>query len=156
MTTCAKKAAAAASVGAVAWLISASAIHAHHALGPLFDTDKAVTISGTIVRFERVNPHSYMYVEQETPEGRILWVVEAPAPRLLDLRTAGQNLLSPGSTVEACGYLLKDSSPGPASNRGRVLVAEVVETADGEARMWSDYGNKHCRDQGRYEIPAWL
>ena len=144
---------AAASAAAALLLTSAGRIEAHHALVPFFDTAKSVTITGTIVRFDRVNPHSYMYVEQQTPEGPVEWAVEAPAPRLLSVRASGQTLLSPGDAVEACGYVLKEASAGPKGISGRVLVAEVVETSDGTARMWSDYGNHHCRDQNRYAIP---
>lgn len=141
---------AAAASAAVA-LLSARAIDAHHALARFFDTDQAITISGTIVRFERINPHSYMHVRQQTEREPVLWAVEAPAPNLLTRRTAGQGRLSPGDTVEACGYVLKEDSLNAAGER--VLVAEIVETSDGEARLWSDYGNHHCRDQNRYALP---
>jgi hypothetical protein len=135
---------------AIVCLLSAGAIQAHHALAPLFDTDTPVTITGTIVEFARINPHSYLYIEQQTPDGPVSWAVESPAPRMLVRRSLDQVALEPGDTVEACGYVLnKAGAPGP---RGRVLVAEVIETADGAAHLWSDYGNRHCREQNAYEF----
>ena len=129
-------------------LLGATTVLAHHSLAS-FDTEAAVTISGTIVRFEQVNPHSFLYVDQETSDGIVRWAVEAPAPNLFTRRAIGQEQLVPGLTVEACGYVLRNETPRP---EGRVLVAEVVETADGEAWLWSDYGKRHCREQGRYVI----
>jgi hypothetical protein len=135
-------------------LLHAGASQENHSLIPFFDTDTPVTITGTIVRFERVNPHSYMYVEQETADGTVTWSVEAPAPRLLAMRSEGQERLAEGDRIEACGYMLKDGTAPRQVPGRRVLVAEIVETSDGEARLWSDYGNRHCRDQNRYAIPT--
>jgi hypothetical protein len=129
-------------------LVSARAIDAHHS-PTMFDTSKAVTISGTIVRFDAVNPHSLMYVELESSEGPVQWAVEGPGPNQLARRGIAEGALTPGATVEACGYVLKD----PQTSTGRsLLVAEVVVMPDGQARLWSDYGNRHCRDENGYEI----
>lgn len=111
---------AAALAAAALLLTSAGRIEAHHALVPFFDTVKSVTITGTIVRFDRVNPHSYMYVEQQTPEGPVEWAVEAPAPRLLSVRASGQTLLLPGSES------LRDSRVTVEAAARRRLVEAAV------------------------------
>jgi hypothetical protein len=129
-------------------LISVGAI-AHHS-PTMFDNTTAVTVKGTIVRFERVNPHSYLYVDQKTADGRVeRWAVEGPGVNLQERRGINADLLTVGATIEACGYVLKDDTKGYASIAiaGRLLVAELVVMPDGQARLWSDYGNRHCRDQ---------
>jgi hypothetical protein len=142
-----------ASAVAAAALIPAMAIDAHHSPA-MFDTETAVTISGTVVRLERGNPHSYMYLEQETPEGVIEWAVEGPAPNALLRRGTAPDAVAPGDTVEACGYRLKETAQASRNGRPQLLVAEVVLMPDGVARLWSDYGNTRCRDQNRYTVRA--
>jgi hypothetical protein len=56
----------------IAMLLPASgAIFAHHSVA-MFDTGTPVTVMGQVVRFELSNPHSFLYVEQDTPEGPIV------------------------------------------------------------------------------------
>jgi hypothetical protein len=129
-------------------LLLARATEAHHSTS-MFDTSKAVTINGTILRFEPANPHSLMYVELESPEGMVQWAIEGPAPNQFARRGIAAAALTPGATVEACGYVLKD----PQTRDGKqLLVAEVVVMPNGKALLWSDYGNRHCRDENGYEI----
>jgi hypothetical protein len=141
-----KTVAAGCAVAAVS-LLSADAIEAHHS-PIMFDTSTALTIKGTIVRFDLVNPHSYLYIDQETPDGRVeRWAVEGPNNLGLERRGVDEELLSAGATIEACGYVLKETAQGPRGIAGRVLLAELVFMPDGEPRLWADYGNHHCRDQ---------
>jgi hypothetical protein len=134
---------------AVAMLLPVSGvILAHHSVA-MFDTETAVTVQGKVVRFELTNPHSFVYVEQETREGPIVWALEGPPPNRLEPSGIGPDSFREGDAVEACGYVLKEDAAASYSNR-RVLVAEVLVMPGGEPRLWSPYGNKHCRDGGRY------
>ncbi len=128
-------------------LMPVVAIDAHHS-PIMFETSTALTIKGTIVRFDRVNPHSYLYIDQQMADGRVeRWAVEGPNNLGLERRGINDDLLGAGATIEACGYLLKETSQGPRGIAGRVLLAELVFMPDGEPRLWSDYGNHHCRNQ---------
>ncbi len=137
------------SAAAVWLLVVAPPTDAHHSAA-FFDTDSAVIVSGTVVRFERTSPHSYLYVRQQTPDGPIEWAVEGPAPNLLIRRGTAEGLLEPGDSVEACGYRFKGNAEDAGGRGSHLIVAELVLMPDGEARLWSDYGNHHCRDQNRY------
>lgn len=136
---------------ATATLIPVAAPDAHHSPA-MFDTATAVTVRGTVREFSRGLPHSYMYLEQQTPDGIVEWMIEGPAPNGLQRRGTGAETLAPGDTVEACGYELKEPARSERNGRPQLLVAELVLMPDGAARLWSDYGNTHCRDQGRYEL----
>lgn len=146
------KAAQAAAAGALL-LMSMHAVEAHHSAA-MFDTDTPVSVNGIVLRIERNSPHIYMYVQQETADGPVEWAIEGPAPRLLAQRGTSEDAVTPGDIVDACGYRLKESNRGPAGIQAQVLVAEVVVLADGDARLWSGYGNSHCRQQERYTVPA--
>ena len=60
-------------------LISTASGLAHHSLAN-HDTTKAVRVKGTIVQVNLINPHSFIYLEEKTPEGQIRrWAVEGPS-----------------------------------------------------------------------------
>ena len=129
-------------------IMSAGVIEAHHSLTQI-ETDTAVTIKGTITRFERVNPHSYLYVDQETADGRVeQWAVEGPSEFQLNRRGLGRDVLKAGETIKACGYVLKVDGQAPRGVTSRLLVAERLVMPDGERRTWSDYGHHHCLEPG--------
>lgn len=130
-------------------LMSTSAILAHHsAVG--FDNSTPVTIKGTLRRAEIANPHSMLYVEQVTPDGTEVWAVEGPAANSLGRRGFASGEFREGDTFEACGYVLQDGVRNPDGSR--LLLAEVLVMPDGSARLWSPYGNEHCRAQGKYTV----
>ena len=131
-------------------LMSARTIDAHHAIA-MFDIDTAVTIKGRLLRAEINAPHSFLYVEQETPDGPIEWAIEGPAPNQLLRRGIANDAFAAGDAIEACGYVLREGASEAYRGR-RVLVAEVLVMADGQARLWSPYGQERCRDQNVYDI----
>ena len=130
--------------------LSTSAIFAHHS-AVMFNTAAPVTIQGTLRRVEIANPHSVLYVEQQTIDGPIVWAVEGPAPNGLYRRGFRSTDFMEGDSYEACGYVLKENVPS-LQDGSRRLLAEVLVMPDGAARLWSPYGNERCRDQGIYTI----
>lgn len=129
--------------------MSTSALFAHHS-AVRFDNSTPVTIKGTLRRAEIANPHSMLYVEQVTPDGTVIWAVEGPAPNGLVRRGFDTSDFREGDVFEACGYVLRDDVRGPDGSR--LLLAEVLVMPDGSARLWSPYGNEHCRAQGTYAV----
>jgi len=131
---------------------SATPMIAHHSLSG-FDTTKAVTVKGPIVLIQKVNPHSFVFIEQLDTRGRIeRWAVEGPTPNFLS-RTGLERALKVGDVVEACGYVMKAdfelrrvATTGPSSKTisGRVITAETLVLADGKKTRWSDYGHHLC------------
>ena len=93
---------------AVLLLVSAGSLLAHHSLSR-FDTTKAVTVKGVIVRFEHVNPHSMLFVDQKGADGQTQrWAVEGPGLFQLRRIGIGDDALKVGDVIEACGYVTKD------------------------------------------------
>ena len=133
-------------------LASAGSLLAHHTLSN-FDTEKAITVKGTIVRFERVNPHSILFVDQKREDGQIQrWAVEGPGIFQLDRMGLGKVALKAGDVVEACGYVVtkegvklrRPISIEFNSVSGRIMDGELLVMADGQKRVWSDYGHHKC------------
>jgi hypothetical protein len=124
---------------------------AHHS-PDRFDPETPVSVSGTVVRFEYSAPHSFVYVEQQTPGGAVEWAVEGPSPIQLERRGMDANVFALGDSVEACGYTLKEPATTGKYAGKRVLLAEVMVMPDGEVRIWSPYGNDRCRVRQGYVV----
>jgi len=144
-----------------------AASFAHHSLAS-FDVSAPHWIKGTVVRFERVNPHSVIFMDEKLPNGKVRrWAVDGPSVVQLERKALEQNLLAAGQALEVCGFVLKDSAalprtlpkaddasgaPAGPSITGQVLQGTVIVTPDGKKRVWSDYGQlQKCvapEDQG--------
>src|SRR5258706_10509050 len=86
-------------------LTSASSLVAHHSLTQ-FDTTTGVTVKGTVVRFERVNPHSFLYMEKRGNDGAMQqWTIEGPNITQLTRVGIEKDALKAGDVIEVCGYL---------------------------------------------------
>jgi len=62
-------------VGLVAaLLVAAVPLLAHHSFSAEYDQGKVVTLTGKMVKFEWVNPHSWVHVEVTNPDGsKTIW-----------------------------------------------------------------------------------
>jgi hypothetical protein len=90
------------------WASSASA---HHAFAAEFDANKPVNFKGTITKMEWVNPHTWLHVDVQQPDGnKINWAVEAGTPNVLFRRGFTKETLLPGTEIVIDGYQSKDGS----------------------------------------------
>jgi hypothetical protein len=139
-------------LAALALLVSAGSVTAHHSLAN-HDTATPVRVKGTVVQFRPLNPHSFIFLEETGANGaRQRWAVEGPAALQLTRRGLAATLLKPGDVVEVCGYLLKEKTmwqlaspdPGAVSLAGRLITAELLVMPDGREQNWGDYGFHKC------------
>ena len=69
------------SASLVAALLAAVPAFAHHSANAEFDTQKEMTITGTLVKLENVNPHSWWYVDVKAADGKVTsWKLESLSP----------------------------------------------------------------------------
>ncbi len=101
-------------VGAVTGVcLSLAAIPAiaHHAFSAEFDARRPVTLRGTVVKVEWINPHSWFHVDVKQPDGKVQrWMVEAGNPNNLFRRGWSKDVISPGMEIVIDGYQAKDAS----------------------------------------------
>lgn len=101
-------------VGAVTgiWLLLAAVpALAHHAFSAEFDAKRPVTLRGTVVKVEWINPHSWFHVDVKQPDGKVQrWMVEAGNPNNLFRRGWSKDVISPGMEIVIDGYQAKDAS----------------------------------------------
>jgi hypothetical protein len=78
---------------------------AHHSFGAEFDSTKPVKLEGTVVKFEWVNPHSWIHIK--LPDGTV-WRVEGGAPSALLRRGWNRNSLPAGTKIIVQAFRARD------------------------------------------------
>ncbi len=111
-------------------LLVALPLAAHHAFAPEFDVDKPVTVTGKIVKFDLVNPHSWLYVDVTEPNGGIThWRFELGAPNALLRLGWKKSTIPAGMEVVVTGFRAK--AGGPVANGRSVRLASGQELQSG-------------------------
>ena len=81
----------------------------HHAFSAEFDADKPITLEGTIVKMEWLNPHAWMWIEVTNEDGTVdEWGLEFGPPNALFRRGWRRSSVPIGTTVTATAFLAKD------------------------------------------------
>ncbi len=92
--------------------LAPATVSAHHAFAAEFDANQPVTFeNATVTRMEWVNPHVWIHVDVELPDGSIeKWAIEAGTPNVLFRRGFTKEALLPGTRIVIDGYRSKDGS----------------------------------------------
>ncbi len=127
--------------GVCLWLPASA--WAHHAFAAEFDATKPVTLEGTIIKMEWVNPHAWLHVEVKNPDGSVTtWMIEGGAPNALLRRGFTKNSLPVGAAVTVDGY--EAIEPGVNRANGRDITL-----ADGSKLFLGSSGTGAPDERGR-------
>ena len=94
-----------------------AAANAHHG-GAAYDSERTITVTGTVTDFKFVNPHVLIYVAVTGEDGEVVeWSGELTSPNRL-ARTAEpgsvrwhKEILRPGDTIELTGNPAVSGAP---------------------------------------------
>ena len=93
-------------------LAFAGAAFAHHS-GAMFERDKTIELTGTIVSFGWTNPHSWIEIEVPNAQGGTdKWGVECNSPNNMARSGWRSNTLKPGDQVTITVHPLRDGGKG--------------------------------------------
>jgi hypothetical protein len=82
---------------------------AHHSFSAEFDTNKKVTLEGTVVKFEWVNPHSWLDIDVPKADGMVEhWRLEGGSPGVLLRLGWNKNSLPAGTKIKVTAFQAKD------------------------------------------------
>ena len=96
---------------------------AHHSFAAEFDAERPVTLKGTVVTWEMMNPHGWITMDVPGPDGRTgRWMVETSNPNGLMRLGWSKRSLKPGDEITVEAYRAKDGSN--TANAARVTLAD--------------------------------
>ncbi|HEY7338343.1 MAG TPA: DUF6152 family protein [Bryobacteraceae bacterium] len=110
-------------------LLCSIAAWGHHSFAAEYDGSKPVTLKGTVVKMDWVNPHSWLHIKVKDSDGKeVEWLCETAPPNGLYRNGWRKTSLKEGEEVTVEGFRAKDSS--------NTMTARSVTTADGR-RMFA-------------------
>jgi hypothetical protein len=85
---------------------------AHHS-GAMYDSTRTESITGTVVEFNWVNPHSSILLEVPDKDGKpAIWAVEMNTPQNLAAAGWKRKTIQPGDKVTLVVRPLRNGKPG--------------------------------------------
>jgi Family of unknown function (DUF6152) len=124
-------------VGGIALLLAGAPAWAHHGFAAEFDADKPIKVRGAVVKWELINPHSWLTIDVKGEDGKVTtWRFEGPPPNTLFRLGFTKDSLPPGTEVIVEGYAAKDGSTRASGKNvtfpdGRTLLLGLASGAEG-------------------------
>jgi len=136
-------------------LACAGPARAHHS-GSMYATTP-VWVTGTVVRFEGINPHTILTLEEQTADGQVRrWGIEGHGQAQLERMGLIESVPTVGDVVTFCAFPYKSvdelsrmfprvdfstrrlSSDSEGSTQ--FVGGNVMVTSDGEKHLWEPHG----------------
>ena len=99
-------------VAGVGVMLAVTPVSTHHAFSAEFDVEKPLLLSGKLVMWEMINPHSWFHLSIEEDDGTVVtWMIEGGSPNELIRNGVTKNTLEIGTELTVEGYYAKDGTP---------------------------------------------
>lgn len=98
-------------VAGIGLMFGGVSVFAHHAFSAEFEASNPVSLQGTIVKTEWINPHAWIHIDVKKTDGQTeTWMVEGGTPNTLMRRGITKDSLPIGTVILVTGYQAKDGS----------------------------------------------
>jgi hypothetical protein len=88
-----------------------AAVRAHHSFAAEFDANQPITLKGTVVRMDWINPHSWIHLDVKNSDGTVTrWMIEGGTPNTLVRRGFTKASLQPGTEITVEGFRAKNGA----------------------------------------------
>ena len=149
-------------VATIAALGCVSSLRAHHSIS-MIDTSTPIWVKGTVVRYEIVNPHTMIELDERMGDGQVKrWSVEGPILSRIQRMGVDENFLKDGDVIEVCGFapkaevLARRTSIEPDGVSAPFVHGHMLVMPDGEMSPWGPYGKlENCVRPGD-QLQSWL
>jgi hypothetical protein len=96
---------------ALAALLAAAQLVAHHAFSAEFDANKPVKLRGNVTKMDWINPHAWLHIDVKESNGAVVsWMIELGPPNALLKRGWTKQSVPIGIEVLVDGYRAKDGA----------------------------------------------
>jgi hypothetical protein len=96
---------------------------AHHSFGAEYDSEKQVTLTGVVTKFEWTNPHARFYIDVKDQKGAVInWNLELASPNSLVHQGWKRTSLKVGDQVTVNAWLARDGSQ--LANAKSIILAD--------------------------------
>jgi hypothetical protein len=110
---------------------------AHHSFA-MFDSTQTMTATGTVTRFDWLNPHTWLYVSTTDENGsEVIWGLEGAGTSWMVSAGWGPDTVRPGDRIVIAFHPMRDGTNG-----GQLLTVRLPD------------GTELCSGQGCRETPG--
>src|SRR5579864_7657056 len=96
----------------LAGMLSTGPSFAHHGTGVAYDTEKTVTLKGTVTEWIWANPHCGILFDVTDDKGDVQhWGAELGNPHTLSMAGLNKDILKPGDKITVLGHPAKSGAP---------------------------------------------
>jgi len=105
-------------------LASAASAAAHHSVAAYYDTNKQLTLKGTVTAIEWTNPHAFVHIDVKDGQGKVTnSSIETDSPNVLSRAGWSKTTLKIDDDITVTGY--------PGRKDAAALRLVTLDLADG-------------------------